>query len=313
MPVLRNTMLRFIIRRLIITIPTILVVITLTWGLVRLAPGNFYSGEKRLPAAIEKNIRAKYGLDKPWYEQYGLAMRQIVTLDFGTSLKYEGQSVRAIIARSLPVSASIGILAYLLALIIGVTAGSIAALKQNSISDYASMALAMLGISVPNFVLGPVLVLLFSLTLYWLPPSRWGGFPSRNLILPVLTLSALYMAYIARLTRAGMLEVLRSDYIRTARAKGLTERAVVMRHALRGGLMPVVSFTGPALAFLLTGTVVVEKIFALPGLGNYFIQASLNRDEPLIIGIVAFIAITLLLMNLLVDVVYAYLDPRVRY
>ena len=313
MPVLPNKMLRFIIRRLIITIPTILVVITLTWGLVRLAPGNFYSGEKRLPAAIEKNIRAKYGLDKPWYEQYALAMRQILTLDFGTSLKYEGQSVGSIIARSLPVSASIGIMAYLLALIVGIAFGSLAALKQNSKTDYASMAVAMLGISVPNFVLGPLLVLLFSLTLYWLPPSRWGGFPSRNLILPVLTLSAIYMAYIARLTRAGMLEVLRSDYIRTARAKGLTERAVVMRHAMRGGLMPVVSYTGPALAFLLTGTVVVERIFALPGLGNYFIQASLNRDEPLVIGIVAFIAIALLLMNLLVDVVYAYLDPRVRY
>lgn len=307
-------MLRFIIRRLLITIPTILVVITITWGLIRLAPGNFYTGEKQLPEAIEANIREKYGLDKPWYQQYWKAMWPIVRhFDFGTSLKYEGQAVNDIIARSLPVSATIGIIAYLLALTVGIVVGSIAALKQNSKWDYASMALAMLGISVPNFVLGPILVLIFSLTLYWLPPSRWGGFPSWNLVLPVLTLSAIYMAYIARLTRAGMLEVLRSDYIRTARSKGLSERAVVMRHALRGGLMPVVSFTGPALAFLLTGTVVVERIFALPGLGNYFIQASLNRDEPLIIGIVAFIAITLLLMNLLVDIAYAYLDPRVRY
>jgi oligopeptide transport system permease protein len=307
-------MLRFIIRRLLVTIPTILIVITLTWGLIRLAPGNFYSGEKRLPAAIEKNIREKYGLDKPWYQQYGKTMWDILRHgDFGTSLKYEGQSVNTIIARSLPVSAAIGILAYLLALVVGITAGSIAALKQNSRSDYASMALAMLGISVPNFVLGPILVLVFSLSLYWLPPSRWGGFPSRNLILPVLTLSGVYMAYIARLTRAGMLEVLRSDYIRTARSKGLSEKDVLIRHALRGGLMPVISYTGPALAFLLTGTVVVEKIFALPGLGNYFIQASLNRDEPLIIGIVAFIAITLLLMNLFVDIAYAFLDPRVRY
>lgn len=307
-------MLRFIIRRLLVTIPTILVVITLTWGLIRLAPGNFYSGEKRLPPAIEKNIREKYGLDKPWYQQYGKTMWNILRHgDFGTSLKYQGQSVNTIIARSLPVSAAIGILAYLLALVVGITAGSIAALKQNSRSDYASMALAMLGISVPNFVLGPILVLVFSLSLYWLPPSRWGGFPSRNLILPVLTLSGVYMAYIARLTRAGMLEVLRSDYIRTARSKGLSEKDVLVRHALRGGLMPVISYTGPALAFLLTGTVVVEKIFALPGLGNYFIQASLNRDEPLIIGIVAFIAITLLLMNLLVDIAYAFLDPRVRY
>ena len=262
-------MLRFIIRRLLVTIPTILVVITITWTLIKLAPGNFYSGEKRLPPAIEKNIREKYGLDKPWYEQYGKTMWNIIRhFDFGTSLRFEGQSVNTIIWRSLPVSAAVGILAYILALVVGIAVGSIAALKQNSRWDYASMALAMLGISVPNFVLGPILVLVFSLSLYWLPPSRWGGFPSRNLILPVLTLSAIYMAYIARLTRAGMLEVLRSDYIRTARAKGLSEKDVVIKHALRGGLMPVVSYTGPALAFLLTGTVVVERIFALPGLGN---------------------------------------------
>lgn len=307
-------MLRFIIKRLLVTIPTILVVITITWGLIRLAPGNFYSGEKRLPAAIEKNIREKYGLDKPWYQQYGRTMWNILRHgDFGTSLNFRGQSVNSIIRRSLPVSAAVGILAYLLALAFGIPIGSFAALKQNSRWDYGSMAISMLGISIPNFVLGPILVLVFSLTLYWLPPSRWNGFFSTNIILPVVTLSAVYMAYIARLTRAGMLEVLRSDYIRTARAKGLSERDVVVRHALRGGLMPVVSYTGPALAFLLTGTVVTEKIFALPGLGNYFIQASLNRDEPLIIGIVAFIAITLLLMNLLVDTAYAFLDPRVRY
>ena len=313
MPVLQK-MLRFIIRRLIITIPTILVVITITWGLIRLAPGNFYISEKAIPAAIEKNIREKYGLDKPWYEQYGNTIWNIVRhFDFGTSLKYEGQSVNSIIARSLPSSATVGILAYLLALFVGITAGSIAALKPNSKRDYASMALAMLGISVPNFVLGPILILIFSLTLYWFPPSRWNGFPSRNVVLPVLTLSGLYMAYIARLTRAGMLEVLRSDYIRTARAKGLSETQVVIRHALRGGLMPVVSYTGPALAFLVTGTVVVERIFVLPGLGSYFIQASLNRDEPLILGIVAFVAITLLLANLVVDISYAYLDPRIRY
>jgi oligopeptide transport system permease protein len=306
-------MLRFIIRRLIITIPTILVVITLTWGLIRLAPGNFYTGEKAIPKAIEANIREKYGLDQPWHRQYLRTMWQIVKLDFGTSLNFTGQSVNSIIGRALPVSATLGLFAYLLALIVGILVGSIAALKQNTKWDYGTMALAMLGISIPNFVLGPILVLFFSLTLYWLPPSRWEGLFSRNLILPVITLSAIYMAYIARLTRAGMLEVLRSDYIRTARAKGLSESQVVIRHALRGGLLPVVSFTGPALAFLLTGTVVVEKIFVLPGLGNYFIQAALNRDEPLIIGIVAFIAITLLLMNLLVDIAYAYLDPRIRY
>ncbi|HEX6186259.1 MAG TPA: ABC transporter permease subunit [Pyrinomonadaceae bacterium] len=306
-------MFRFIVRRLIVTVPMVLIVITLTWGLIRLAPGNFYEGEKKLPASIEKNIRAKYGLDKPMYVQYGRVMGNILRLDFGNSLRYENETVNEILRRTVPVSAAIGTLAYLLALVVGVTFGTLAALKQNSKLDYASMGLAMLGISMPNFVLGPILVLVFSLSLYWLPPARWGGFPSWNLLLPVLTLSAVYMAYIARLTRAGMLEVLRSDYIRTARAKGLTERQVVMRHALRGGLLPVVSFTGPALAILITGTVVVERIFAMPGLGNYFINANLNRDEPLILGIVAFASIMVLVFNLLVDVAYGFIDPRIRY
>ena len=306
-------MLRFIIRRLLITIPMVLIVITLTWGLIRLAPGNFYTQEKKLPAAIEKNIREKYGIDKPWYVQYAKMMGNILRFDFGNSLKYEGQRVNEILLNTFPISATIGLLAYLLALVVGITSGTIAALKQNTKWDYASMGLAMLGISMPNFVLGPLLVLVFSLTLYWLPPARWGGFFSLNTILPVITLSGVYMAYIARLTRAGMLEVLRSDYIRTARAKGLKERDVVFRHVMRGGLMPVISFTGPALAVLVTGTVVVERIFALPGLGNYFINANLNRDEPLLLGIVAFTSILVLVFNLLVDVAYGFIDPRIRY
>ncbi len=306
-------MFRFIIRRVILIVPMLFIIVSLTWALVRLAPGNFYSGEKKLAPALERNLRDKYGLDKPWYVQYGRVLRNIARLDFGNSLKYEGQSVNQILRRSLPVSAGLGFTAYLLALIVGITAGTLAALRQNSWLDYAGMALAMFGISIPNFVLGPLLVLLFSLTLYWFPPALWNGFPSTSLVLPALTLSALYIAYIARLTRSGMLEVLRSDYIRTARAKGLSERQVVMRHALRGGLLPVVSFSGPALAFLITGTVVVERVFALPGLGNYFINACFNRDEPLIIGIVAFIAVTVLVFNLLVDISYAFIDPRIRY
>jgi oligopeptide transport system permease protein len=306
-------MLSFIIRRIIIIVPMLFIIVSLTWMLVRLAPGNFYSGERRLAPAIESNLREKYGLQKPWHVQYRRVLANIARFDFGTSLRYEGQTVNQILWRALPVSAALGITAYLIALLVGITLGTFAALKQNSWIDYASMVIAMLGISIPNFVLGPLLVLLFSLTLYWLPPALWDGFPSRSLILPALTLSAIYIAYIARLTRSGMLEVLRSDYIRTARAKGLSERAVVMRHALRGGLLPVISFSGPALAFLVTGTVVVEKVFALPGLGNYFINACLNRDEPLIIGIVAFIAITVLIFNLLVDISYAFIDPRIRY
>ena len=306
-------MFRFIVRRLIVTVPMVLIVITLTWSLIRLAPGNFYSTDKKLPAAIEKNIRSKYGLDQPWYVQYGRMMGNVLRLDFGNSLKYENETVNDILQRTLPVSAALGICAYLLALVVGVFFGTLAALKPNSKLDYISMAISMLGISLPNFVLGPILVLVFSLSLYWLPPARWGGFPSWNLLLPVLTLSAIYMAYIARLTRAGMLEVLRSDYIRTARAKGLTETQVVWRHAMRGGLLPVVSFTGPALAILISGTVVVERIYAMPGLGNYFINANLNRDEPLIIGIVAFVSIAVLIFNLLVDIAYAFIDPRIRY
>ena len=304
-------MLNFIIHRLLIIIPMALLVVTLTWGLIRIAPGNFYSTEKKLPPAIEANIKKKYGLDKPWYTQYAIMMGNIVRLDFGDSLKYQGQSVNEIIARHFPYSATMGILAYLLALIVGLTAGIVAALKQNSAFDYGSMSLAMLGLSVPNFVLGPILVLIFSLWLFWLPPARWGGIS--NLILPVITLSAIYAAYIARLTRAGMLEVMRSDYIRTARAKGLPEWKVLLKHALRGGIVPVVSFTGPALASLLAGTVVVEKVFAIPGLGNIFIQSVLNRDEPLILGIVAFLSILIMIFNLAVDISYGFLDPRIRY
>jgi oligopeptide transport system permease protein len=304
-------MLKFIVRRLIVTVPMVLVVVSLTWGLIRLAPGNFYSGEKPIPPAIVKNIREKYGLDKPWYVQYGKMISNTLHGDFGSSLKYQGQPVNTILRNAMPVSATVGLLAYLLALAVGIVSGTLAALRQNSKLDYSSMAVAMLGISLPNFVLGPILVLLFSLTWYVLPPALWGT--GKHLILPVITLSGVYMAYIARLTRAGMLEVLRSNYIRTARAKGLSERHVLIHHALRGGLLPVLSFSGPALAFLLTGTVVVERIFALPGIGNYFINANLNRDEPLIIGIVAFISIVILAFNLLVDIAYGFVDPRVRY
>jgi oligopeptide transport system permease protein len=306
-------MLRFILRRIIVIVPMLFIIVSLTWVLVRLAPGNFYTGEKKLAPAIENNLREKYGLNQPWHVQYRKVLWNVAKFDFGNSLKYEGQSVNQILWRTLPVSAALGVTAYLIALIFGITMGTLAALKQNSWLDYASMTVAMLGISIPNFVLGPLLVLAFSLTLYWFPPALWNGFPSKSIVLPALTLSAIYIAYIARLTRSGMLEVLRSDYIRTARAKGLTERQVVMRHALRGGLLPVVSFSGPALALLITGTVVVERVFALPGLGNYFINACFNRDEPLILGIVAFIAITVLVFNLLVDISYAFIDPRIRY
>lgn len=304
-------MLSFILRRLIIIIPMALLVVTLTWTLVRIAPGNFYDNEKNIPAAVRENIKKKYGLDQPWYQQYWTMISNVATGDFGESVKYQGQTVNEIILRHLPYSAIMGLLAYVIALAVGLTAGVIAALRQNSSFDYVSMSISMLGLSVPNFVLGPLLVLIFSFWLYWFPPARWGGISA--LVMPVITLSAIYAAYIARLTRAGMLEVMRSDYIRTARAKGLDEKTVLLKHALRGGIIPVVSFTGPALAALLAGTVVVEKVFAIPGLGNIFIQSVLNRDEPLILGIVAFISILIMLFNLVVDISYGFLDPRIRY
>src|SRR5688572_826149 len=304
-------MLSFILRRLLIIIPMALLVVTLTWVLIRVAPGNFYSSEKTLPPAIEENIKRKYGLDKPWYQQYLIMMGNVIRGDFGDSLKYQGESVNDIIRRHLPYSATIGFLAYLVALIVGLFAGIVAALKQNSAFDYGAMATAMLGLSVPNFVLGPILVLVFALGFYILPPARWGGVS--GVILPVITLSAIYAAYIARLTRAGMLEIMRSDYIRTARAKGLNETTVLLKHALRGGIIPVVSYTGPALAHLLAGTVVVERIFSIPGLGKIFIEAVLNRDEPLMLGIVAFLSILIMVFDLIVDISYGFLDPRIRY
>lgn len=288
-----------------------LLVVSVTWILIRMAPGSFYSDERTLPPAVEENIKAKYGLDKPLYQQYFMMLGNILKGDFGDSLRYQEQSVNEIIARHFPYSATVGALAYFLALLIGLSAGIVAALKQNSGFDYASMAAAMVGLSVPNFVLGPILVIIFSLWLFWFPPARWGGLS--NLVLPVVTLAAIYAAYIARLTRAGMLEVMRSDYIRTARAKGLDEKTVLFKHGLRGGIIPVVSFTGPALASLLAGTVVVEKVFAIPGLGNIFIQSVLNRDEPLTLGIVAFLSILIMIANLLVDISYGFLDPRIRY
>ena len=290
----------------------VLVVVSVTWGLIRLAPGNFYTGEKPLPPAIEKNIRERYGLDKPWYVQYGKTISSTLRGDFGLSLRYQGQPVNTILKQAVPVSVALGLTAYLLALAVGIVAGTYAALHQNKRLDYMSMALAMLGISIPNFVLGPTLVLLFGLTWYVLPPARWEGF-GVYMIMPVLTLSAIYMAYIARLTRSGMLEVLRSNYIRTARAKGLPERQILWRHAMRGGLLPVVSFIGPAISGLITGSLVVETIFQIPGLGRFFVLAGLNRDVTMLMGTVLFYSVLIIVLNLMVDIVQVWMNPKLRF
>jgi oligopeptide transport system permease protein len=300
----------FIVRRVLIIIPTLWVIATLTFFLVHAAPGGPFQAERDIPAAAKEQLLRKYGLDQPLHQQYAHFLANAARLDFGPSYKFPQRQVREIIFEAFPVSAELGGWALLLSLLVGVPIGVIAAVKQNSRVDYAAMSLALAGVSVPNFVLGPVLVLGLALSVYLLPPALWQGPESR--VLPVLTLSTAYVAYIARLTRGGMLEVLRQDYIRTARAKGLAESVVVAKHALRLGILPVVSYIGPATARILMGSIVVESIFSVPGLGRYLVNAAFNRDYTLVLGLVLFYASFLMLLNLVIDVAYTRLDPRVE-
>jgi oligopeptide transport system permease protein len=285
----------FIVRRVLIIIPTLWVIATLTFFLVRAAPGGPFQAEREIPAAAKEQLMRKYGLDQPLLRQYLSFLGNAARLDFGPSYKFPQRQVREIILEAFPVSAELGAWALLVAILVGVPIGVIAALKQNSRADYTAMGLALAGVSIPNFVLGPVLVLGLALTLYLLPPALWQGPESR--ILPVLTLSTAYVAYIARLTRGGMLETLRQDYIRTARAKGLSEPVVVGKHALR--------------LRIIMGSIVVESIFAVPGLGRYLVNAAFNRDYTLVLGGVLFYATFLMVLNLIIDVAYTRLDPRV--
>lgn len=305
-------MLRLILRRLLESIPTLLILIAVTFFMMRVAPGGPFDSEKRLAPDIEANLRAAYHLDEPLYEQLGRYLWSLAHGDFGPSLKYRDRSVTELIASGFPVSLRLGGLAMLIAVFGGVTLGSIAALRQNRPTDYATMAAAMTGISVPNFVLAPLLVLVFAVYLRWLPAGGLGEGGWRNLLLPVLTLALTQVAYIARLTRGSMIEVLRSDYVRTARAQGLSTWTIVLRHALKPAMVPVVSYLGPATAGLITGSVVIEQIFGLPGLGRYFVQGALNRDYTLVLGIVIFYGALIILFNFLVDLVYGWLDPRSR-
>lgn len=304
-------MLQLIVRRLLSTIPIIFIVATLTFFLLRMAPGSPFASEKAFEPQVIQALNERYGLDQPLHIQYLNYMKRLLRADLGPSTRHVGRSVNDIIAEHLPNSVILGLAAYLLALIIGLPLGVLAAVYKNSAIDYISMTIAMMGVSVPSFVLGPILVIIFSLTLFWLPPARWGSL--EHLILPAITLSAVYISYIARMTRSGMLEVLEADYIRTARAKGLSERVVILRHALRGAILPVVSFTGPAVAFLLSGTIVVERIFAIPGLGHVFIEAANSRDYSVVMGVTLFVSVALIVMNLLVDILLGLLDPRISF
>ena len=302
---------RFISVRLLQAIPVILAVITVTFFLVRMAPGGPFDSEKAVIPEVKAALEAQYRLDLPLVQQYTAYLGDLARGDLGPSFKYPGRSVNELIAAGLPVTAELGLYALLIATLIGGLAGIIASLRPNTAQDYVPMSLAMIGICMPSFLLGPLLVLLFGIELEWLPVSGWGDIPGDKL-LPSITLGAGLAAYIARLSRAGMLEVLSQDYIRTARAKGLPEWQVVVKHALRGGLLPVVAFLGPAFAGLLAGSFVVETIFQIPGLGRFYVQAAFNRDYTMILGTTVFVSTLIVIFNLASDVLAAWLNPRLR-
>ena len=308
-------MTRYIIRRFIGLFPTLLIIITISFFIIRIAPGGPFDAEKTLPKQIMENIEKKYHLDEPLIKQYARYMISVMRGDLGPSYRYKDQDVNYYIGKSLPNSLILGSIAMTLSLFLGITAGMISALKQNTWVDYFVMSIAVVGITIPLFVIGPVLVYIFAMKLGWLPTSGWitGRFGWVTLIMPVITLSADKFAYIARLSRASILEILRSDYIRTAKAKGLKTSTILIKHVLKGGLLPVVSYLGPAFSSVLTGSIVVETVFRVPGMGKFFVQSALNRDYTLILGTVIVYSVILIIMNFIVDIVYAYLDPRISY
>ena len=304
-------MLRFVFHRLLQTIPVLFIIATMTFFLLRLAPGGPFSAEKKVSAEVLKSLEKHYGLDKSWPEQYLAYLGKLLHGDLGPSFKYANRSVNELIAQGFPVSLELGTYAILIATLLGVSAGLMASLRANSASDYVPMSLAMAGICLPTFVLGPLLILVFGHWLDWFNVAGW--YTPADRVLPSLTLGLYYAAYLARLTRGGMLEVLNQDYIRTARAKGASQARVIFHHALRGGLLPVVSFLGPAIAGLVTGSFIVETIFSIPGLGRFFVMSAFNRDYTLVLGTVLFYATFIILLNLLVDVVQVWLNPKLRF
>lgn len=308
-------MIKYTIKRFLGIIPTMFVIITIGFFLIRVAPGGPFASEKKLPEQVLKNIEAKYNLDKPLPVQYLMYMQSVLKGDLGPSFKYFDNDVNYYIGKSLPVSMLLGSIALSVALIFGVLVGIISALNQNSFADYVGMSIAVIGISVPTFVVGPLLMYFFAIKYKILPTSGWitSSDGLKTLIMPLITLSFPYFATIARLSRASVLEVLRSSYVRTAYAKGLSRRVVIFRHVLKGALLPIVSFLGPAFAGIITGSIVVEQIFRVPGLGKFFVNSALNRDYTMIMGVLIVYSFILIVMNFVVDIVYAFLDPRISY
>ncbi|MCC7462642.1 MAG: oligopeptide ABC transporter permease OppB [Gammaproteobacteria bacterium] len=304
---------RYLLRRLLGAIPTLLVIATAAFLMLHAVPGGPFDAARPMEPAIRKAILAKYHLDQPVWQQYLRYLGDLAHGNLGPSFQYRGTSVNELIAQGFPVDLTIGGTALLLALLAGTLIGLYAALHRNSRCDWLLMGLAVVGISVPLFVIAPALVLVFALQLHWLPPGDWVAGSLPHLVLPAVALACPYTAYIARLTRGSALEVLASPYIRTARAKGLPLRVIMLRHALRPTLLPVVSFLGPAFAGIITGSIVIETVFALPGIGRYFTLGALNRDYTLVMGITILYGALIIVCNLLVDLAYALLDPRVRH
>lgn len=306
-------MLRYTLLRILGAAPTLLLVIALAFLMVHAAPGGPFDDERVLPADVAANIAAAYHLDEPLPQQFVRYLSGLVRGDFGPSYRYRDYTVDELIASAFPLSLKLGALAMALALVLGITAGTAAALRQDSLLDRIVMAFSMTGISIPVFVVAPVLVLLFAVELQWLPAGWSSSSGAGRYLLPVITLALPQIAYIARLTRASMIDVLASDFVRTARAQGLGTMTVVRVHALKPAMLPVLSYLGPAVAAILTGSVVVEEVFGIPGLGQFFVRGALNRDYTLVLGIVVFYATLIVLFNLLVDILYGLIDPRVRY
>ena len=305
---------RYFIRRILSIIPTLFIVITLSFFLIRLAPGGPFAREREVPEAILQNLMKRYHMDEPLIKQYLRYMGDVIRWDFGPSYRYRDLTVNEIIDEGLPISMSLGVISLVLATVGGIAVGIISALKQNRWQDYVVTSIAVIGISVPLFVMGPVLQLVFGMRLKILPIGQWiSTHGIKAVILPAITLSFPYFAYIARLSRASILEVLRSDYIRTARAKGLKESVVVWKHVLKGALLPVVTYLGPAFSGIVVGSIVVESVFLVPGIGRPFVQSALNRDYTLIMAEVVVYSIILIIANLVVDILYGFLDPRISY
>lgn len=304
-------MLVFIIKRLLQAIPVLFLVATVTFFMVRAAPGGPFDKDRSIPPEVMTQLNKRYHLDDPLWKQYVDYMGNVVQGDFGPSFKYASHSVTELIAAGLPATLELSLYAILFALVVGLPIGILAALKRNTLLDYIPMSTAMIGICMPTFVLGPILLLIFGIWLGWLPVAGWGQI-SGDKILPSVTLGSVYAAYIARICRGGMLEVFSQDYIRTARAKGLSTMRIVVVHALRGGISPVISFLGPAIAGLLAGSFVVESIFQIPGLGRFYVMAAFNRDYTMILGLTIFFAFLIILFNLIADIVLVWINPKIR-